>query len=161
MRRHKVERPPQPDEADPMPRRPSASIARKARAKAEADFATWLMMAKLGSFEDLPADAQGWLMGYRTRLDRMSEADATEAAIEEIYVAYYAGMGGAGEAPDLARSASHIENNVVELKDVRLAKASHVAASPPTAPPRRALRPFLIFAGMVAALAAFKFAFGF
>jgi hypothetical protein len=31
----------------------STSIAKKARCKAEADFATWLMMAKLGSFGDL------------------------------------------------------------------------------------------------------------
>ena len=31
----------------------STSIAKKARSKAEADFATWLMMAKLGSFDDL------------------------------------------------------------------------------------------------------------
>jgi hypothetical protein len=33
----------------------SRRIAHKARAKAEADFATWLMMAKLGSFDDLPS----------------------------------------------------------------------------------------------------------
>jgi hypothetical protein len=32
----------------------NASIAKKARTKAEADFATWLMMAKLGGFDDLP-----------------------------------------------------------------------------------------------------------
>ncbi len=36
----------------------STSIAKKARSKAEADFATWLMMAKLGSFDDLPSNAQ-------------------------------------------------------------------------------------------------------
>ena len=35
-----------------------ASIAKKARTKAEADFATWLMMAKLGGFDDLPSNAQ-------------------------------------------------------------------------------------------------------
>ena len=39
----------------------SASIAKKARSKAEADFATWLMMAKLGSFDDLPSNAQSFL----------------------------------------------------------------------------------------------------
>jgi hypothetical protein len=33
-----------------MASRSSTSIAKKARSKAEADFATWLMMAKLGSF---------------------------------------------------------------------------------------------------------------
>ena len=33
----------------------NASIAKKARTKAEADFTTWLMMAKLGGFDDLPS----------------------------------------------------------------------------------------------------------
>ncbi len=40
----------------------SASIAKKARTKAEADFATWLMMAKLGGFDDLPSNAQSFLI---------------------------------------------------------------------------------------------------
>ena len=31
----------------------NTSIAKKAHTKAEADFATWLMMAKLGGFDDL------------------------------------------------------------------------------------------------------------
>ena len=52
-----------------MPKRTSASIAKKAHAKAEADFTTWLMMAKLGGFDDLPPAAQTWLMNYRSRLD--------------------------------------------------------------------------------------------
>ena len=43
-------------------------IARDARLTAEADFATWLMMAKLGSFDDLPKDAQAFLSQYRERL---------------------------------------------------------------------------------------------
>ncbi len=43
----------------------SASIAKKARTKAEADFATWLMMAKLGGFDDLPSNAQSFLINYR------------------------------------------------------------------------------------------------
>jgi hypothetical protein len=34
----------------------NTSIAKKARTKAEADFATWLMMAKLGGFDDLPSN---------------------------------------------------------------------------------------------------------
>jgi hypothetical protein len=32
--------------------------AKKARTKAEADFATWLMIAKSGGFEDLPSNAR-------------------------------------------------------------------------------------------------------
>ncbi|EIG62226.1 hypothetical protein ABIB85_007311 [Bradyrhizobium sp. JR1.5] len=44
-----------------------ASIAKKAPTEAEADFATWLMMAKLGGFDDLPSSAQSFLTNYRTR----------------------------------------------------------------------------------------------
>jgi len=149
-----------------MPKRTSTNIARKAHAKAEADFATWLMMAKLGSFDDLPPNAQNWLMGYRTRLERMSEAESTAAAIHEIYLAYYAEMGGEGDAPAIARSATpqgeaRAGQNVVDLKDVRVARAARATGSSTSARPRRALQPLLIFAGMVVALAAFKFVLGF
>jgi hypothetical protein len=50
----------------------SSNIASKAYSKAEADFSTWLMMAKLGSFDDLPSNAQNFLTNYRDRLDTMS-----------------------------------------------------------------------------------------
>jgi hypothetical protein len=144
-----------------MPKRPSTTIARKAYAKADADFATWLMMAKLGSFDDLPADAQGFLMSYRTRLDKMPEADATAATVrEEVYVAYYAEMGGEGEAPDPAPLVARAEDNVVSLKSARTAKATRATVSASTGASTRSWHPFLIFAGMVAALAVFKFAFG-
>src|SRR5439155_21334492 len=53
----------------------NTSIAKKARTKAEADFATWLVMAKLGGFDDLPSNAQSFLTDYRTRLETMSEAE--------------------------------------------------------------------------------------
>jgi hypothetical protein len=120
------------------------------------------MMAKLGGFDDLPADAQGFLMSYRTRLEKkMPETDATSATIREVYAAYYAEMGGAGEAPNPARSVAPAENNVVALKSVRRAQASPATGSAVTARSTGAWRPFLIFAGMVAALAACKFAFGF
>jgi hypothetical protein len=59
-----------------MASRPSTRIARKARSKAESDFATWLRMARLGSFDDLPPNAQGFLTNYRARLERMSEAES-------------------------------------------------------------------------------------
>ena len=45
----------------------NTSIAKKAHIKAEADFVTWLMMAKLGGFDDLPSNAQSFLTNYRTR----------------------------------------------------------------------------------------------
>ena len=63
----------------------NASIAKKARTKAEADFATWLVMAKLGGFDDLPSNAQGFLTNYRTRLETMSEAESTTLAVREVY----------------------------------------------------------------------------
>ena len=78
----------------------NSSIARKARTKAEADFATWLMMAKLGGFEDLPSNAQSFLIDYRTRLETMSEAESTALAIREVYSAYYSEMGGVGAVPE-------------------------------------------------------------
>lgn len=40
--------------------------------KAEADFATWLVMAKLGGFDDLPSNAQSFLTNYRTDPRRWS-----------------------------------------------------------------------------------------
>jgi hypothetical protein len=81
--------------------RPSIRIARKAHSKAESDFATWLMMAKLGSFDDLPPNAQGFLISYRTRLERMSEAESKVMAVREVYASYYSEIGGLGAAPEL------------------------------------------------------------
>ena len=45
-----------------------SNIATKARKRAEADFATWLMMAKLGGFDGLPPTAQSFLIAYQGRL---------------------------------------------------------------------------------------------
>src|SRR5437763_6015145 len=78
----------------------NTSIAKKARTKAEADFATWLMMAKLGGFDDLPSNAQGFLNNYRSRLETMSEAESTAVAVREVYSAYYSEMGGVGAPPE-------------------------------------------------------------
>ena len=78
----------------------SRSVAKKAHSKAEADFATWLMMAKLGGFDDLPSNAQSFLTNYRTRLETMSEAESTAVAVREVYSAYYSEMGGVGAAPE-------------------------------------------------------------
>src|SRR5260370_13604885 len=78
----------------------STSIAKKARSKAETDFATWLMMAKLGGFDDLPSNAQKFLTSYRARLEVMSEGESTALAVREVYSAYYTEMGGVGAAPE-------------------------------------------------------------
>ncbi len=119
------------------------------------------MMAKLGSFDDLPPDARRWLTSYRARLQKMPDSDAIIATIREVHVAYYASMGGVGDAPALARNVSSAEDTIVDLKDARLTKAARAADPSPPARSSRSLPPLLIFAGMVAALAAFKFAFGF
>src|SRR6202165_5526193 len=91
----------------------NASIAKKARTKAEADFATWLMMAKLGGFDDLPTNAQSFLTNYRTRLETMSEVESTTLAVREVYSAYYSEMGGVGAAPEPQARKPTTESNVV------------------------------------------------
>ena len=77
----------------------NTNIAKRAYTKAEGDFATWLMMAKLGGFDDLPPNAQSFLTNYRTRLETMSEAESMALAVREVYSAYYGEMGGVGAAP--------------------------------------------------------------
>src|ERR1700682_3722278 len=94
----------------------NTSIARTARTKAEADFATWLMMAKLGGFDDLPSNAQNFLTNYRARLETMSEADSTMLAVREVYSAYYSEMGGVGAAPEPQARKPTTEGNVVRYK---------------------------------------------
>ena len=76
-------------------------IARCADTKARADFATWKMMAKLNDTSSLPAEAQTFLVSYKTLLQEMPEAQATEATIHLIYKSYYGEMGGTGAAPDV------------------------------------------------------------
>src|SRR5882724_9293588 len=94
----------------------SSSIAKKARTKAEADFTTWLMMAKLGSFDDLPLNAQKFLTDYRARLEMMSEAESTVLAVREVYSAYYSEMGGVGAAPEPQARKPTAAGNVVRLQ---------------------------------------------
>jgi hypothetical protein len=134
----------------------SSSIAKKARSKAEADFATWLMMAKLGSFDDLPSNAQGFLTNYRARLETMSEAESTVLAVREVYGAYYIEMGGVGTAPEPQARKPMTKSKVGGLQ------------KPPKSPPsvarnsigpaiRKFLPALLIFASMVAVIVAYKF----
>jgi hypothetical protein len=126
-------------------------IANKARAKAEADFTTWLMMAKLGGFDDLPPNAQNFLTSYRDRLETMSEAESTALAIREVYNAYYSEMGGSGTAPEPqarkpAKKGSPPKNQPVQ------------AAGRPSSGPgiRRSLQALLIFAGLVALIVLYR-----
>ena len=134
---------------------PNASIAKKARTKAEADFATWLMMAKLGSFDDLPPNAQSFLTNYRTRLKTMSEAESTALAVREVYSAYYSEMGGVGAAPEpKARTPTTMGKVERRPKPQPSLSAARQSTRPMI---RNSLPALLIFAGMVALIVAYRF----
>jgi hypothetical protein len=136
----------------------NAGIARKARTKAEADFATWLMMAKLGGFDDLPPNAQSFLTNYRIRLGTMSEAESSALAVREVYSAYYSEMGGAGAAPEPKPRRATTEGKVVRLQRRPEPQPGPSAARHSTRPMiRKSLRARLIFASMVALIVAYKF----
>jgi hypothetical protein len=141
-----------------MASRPNTRIARKARSKAESDFATWLMMAKLGSFDDLPPNAQGFLTGYRARLERMSEVESKVVAVREIYISYYSEMGGLGAAPELEAPGKSGDNAVARSQAPRRAPPAQLAAAPSDRPAaRKSVPALLIFAVMVALIAAYRF----
>jgi hypothetical protein len=136
----------------------NTSIAKKARTKAEADFATWLMMAKLGGFDDLPSNAQSFLINYRTRLETMSEAASTALAVSEVYSVYYSEMGGVGAAPEPKSRTPATEGKVVRFQrgpkpqpDLSAARDSTMAMI------RKSLTALLIFASMVALIVTYRF----
>jgi hypothetical protein len=135
----------------------NTSIAKKARTKAEADFATWLMMAKLGGFDDLPSNAQSFLTNYRTRLEMMSEAESTALAIREVYSAYYSEMGGVGAAPEPKARTPTTEGKVVRVQ--RRPKPQPASSAARTTEPmiRKSLAALLIFASMVALIVTYRF----
>lgn len=136
----------------------NTSIAKKARIKAEADFATWLMMAKLGGFDDLPSNAQSFLINYRTRLAMMSEAESTALAVREVYSAYYTEMGGVGAAPEQKARKPATESNVVRYQRRPKPQPGLSAARHPMRPLiRRYLPTLLILASMVALIVAYTF----
>jgi hypothetical protein len=136
----------------------NSSIARKARAKAEVDFATWLMMAKLGGFDDLPPNAQRFLIDYRTRLEGMSEAESTALAVREVYSAYYSEMGGTGEAPEPKARSATTEGKVGRPQRRPEPQPVLSAARPSTRPMiRKYLPALLIFASMVGLIVTYRF----
>jgi hypothetical protein len=136
----------------------STSIAKKARSRAEADFATWLMMAKLGRFDDLPSNAQKFLTTYRARLEMMSEAESTALAVREVYSAYYSEMGGVGPAPEPQARKPKTQDNAVRLQRAPKPQPAPWAARNPTGPTvRKPLPALLIFASMVALIVAYRF----
>ena len=135
-----------------------SSIAKKARAKAEADFTTWLMMAKLGSFDELPPNAQSFLNNYRARLESMSEAESTDLAVREVYGAYYSEMGGVGAPPEPQARKPTTEGNVVGLQKQPKRRSVLAATRNSTgSTTRQSVPALLIFAGMVALIVAYRF----
>jgi hypothetical protein len=134
----------------------SSSIAKKARSKAEADFATWLMMAKLGSFDELPSNAQKFLTNYRARLEMMSEAESTVLAVREVYSAYYSEMGGVGAAPEPQARKPTTKGNVVRSQGRPKPQPAPSGVRNPTGL-RKSLPALLIFAGMVALIVTYRF----
>jgi hypothetical protein len=136
----------------------NTSIARKARTKAEADFATWLMMAKLGGFGDLPSNAQSFLTNDRTRLETMSEAESTAVAVREVYNAYYSEMGGVGAAPEPKARTPKTEDKIGRYQRGPKPQPGLSAARYSTMPMiRKSIPALLIFAGMVALIVAYRF----
>ncbi|KPF95314.1 hypothetical protein IP86_19635 [Rhodopseudomonas sp. AAP120] len=146
-----------------MAAKPSTTIARKARTRAEADFATWLMMAKLGSFDTLPENARKVLDDYRARLDRMSEIESKAIAVRETYQAYYSDMGGTGDAPEpeprTVRDEPAVDNVVRFQKPTKPAPARPAdrGARPTPQGGRKPVPALLIFAALVAIVVAWKF----
>ena len=136
----------------------NTSIGRKARTKAAADFATWLMIAKLGGFDDLPPNAQSFLTSYRTQLETMGEAESAALAVREVYSAYYSEMGGAGAAPEPKARTPTTEGKVRRLQRGPKPQPGLSAARHSTKPMiLKSLRALLIFASMVALIVAYRF----
>jgi hypothetical protein len=129
-------------------------IARRADTRARADFATWKMLAKLNGTSSLPTEAQNFLAGYKALLDRMTEAEATDATINLIYRSYYAEMGGIGAAPDVrAHSSVSATDNVTAFR--RPPAKRPKSAGGPQAKPR--LPVALIFACLVVVYAGIRY----
>jgi hypothetical protein len=132
----------------------NTSIAKKARTKAEADFATWLMMAKLGGFDDLPSNAQSFLTNYRARLATMSEAESTALAVREVYSAYYSEMGGVGAAPEPKARTPTTEGKVVRFQRPQPGLSAARQSTRPMI--RKSLSALLIFT-IMALIVAYRF----
>ena len=76
-------------------------IARRADTRARADFATWKMLAKLNGASALPAEAQDFLVSYRTLLDEHDGSRSHRSHHPADVQSYYAEMGGVGTPPDV------------------------------------------------------------
>ncbi|UZE49555.1 hypothetical protein ONR75_01550 [Rhodopseudomonas sp. P2A-2r] len=111
-------------------------IAKRANDEARADFATWLMMAKLNSIDALPQEAQAFFAGYRALLaqNKVAESAAADTTIRIVYRSYYARLGGTGTPPDIksaprTRQMPDNNDNVTPFRKIK-----------PSAPPPRERR---------------------
>lgn len=112
-------------------------------------------MAKLNGASALPPEAQNFLAIYKRLLDQMSEADAGEATIQEMYRTYYAEMGGAGKAPEVpARSREPVADsgNVTTFRRLPAKKANASNANA-----KRPMPVALIFACLVVVYVAIRY----
>jgi hypothetical protein len=134
---------------------PDKMIARRADTKARADFATWKMMAKLNGSSSLPAEAQRFLVRYKTFLSDMTESEATDATIALVYKSYYAEMGGIGTPPDVRSGPNDpVTDNVTAFKRPP-ARRPKPTSSGAQAKPR--LPVALIFACLVVVYVGFRY----
>jgi hypothetical protein len=134
---------------------PDKMIARRADTKARADFATWKMMAKLNGASSLSAEAQQFLVRYKSFLGEMTDAEATEAAINLIYKTYYAEMGGIGTPPDVQSGPSRVvSDNVTPFKRPPARRPKPASSAAPTRP---RLPVALIFACLVVVYVGFRY----
>jgi hypothetical protein len=136
-------------------RAPDKMIARRADTQARADFATWKMMAKLNGASTLPADAQRFLVRYRTFLNDMTEAEATEATIAVVYKSYYAEMGGVGTPPEVRpRADEPVADNVTAFRRPPAPRPKPASAGAPAKP---RLPVALIFCCLVVVYVGFRY----
>ncbi len=88
----------------------------------------------------------------------MSEAESTVVAIREVYAAYYSEMGGTGVAPEPEAPSTSADDSVVRFQRPRKPKPAPPAAGASFKPAaRQSLPALLIFAAMVALIAAYRF----
>ena len=139
-----------------MAKRPTVSSI--SRARAEADFATWSMMAKLGSLKELPTDAQQYLAAHQKRLETMSEPAAAAATIDQIDTAYQVQMNKTGGRLDGPNADLYESADMVGIEEgQRIRAARQAAARQASRPQRRSLPVWLIFAGLVALVVAYRY----
>ncbi|SFL41351.1 hypothetical protein SAMN03159423_1864 [Bradyrhizobium sp. NFR13] len=133
-------------------------IAKRANDEARADFATWVMMAKLKSLDALPQEAQTFYAGYLALLARgkQSEPAAAEATIQTVYRSYYSRMGGTGIAPIIktaSRSRPMSDDNNSNVTPFRRIKPN----TPPPPREKKKLPAALIFIGLIVLAVAWRY----